>query len=197
MKTIVSISLVVSLLCGTAFAGKSRVDRFPKVGPHYPIFTVEKNENPGNILVLFTKLDNNCLLKNESGKTVFDMYWLMNRSSYKPTHHLIKKGVYERLTLVPSNPQTFYVKVNDLKEVNADLQDPRLIVEVERFKGDCQVKALLTLGPSDKYTKIQLTSIYSEAKKTAMPPFRKLVSVTLKGINLKTGAKVSRTYLAK
>ena len=125
------------------------------------------------------------------------MYWLMNRSSYKPTHALIKKGVRERLQVVPSNSQAFYVRVNDLKEVNSDLTDPRLIIEADKVNGTCKVRSWLTLGPSNKYAKIQLSSIYSEAVKTVVPPFRKLVSVTLIGVDVNTGAKVSRKYLAK
>lgn len=195
MKSTVMLFLFVMLGFESAMA--TRVDNIPDVGSHYRLFTVEKNENPGNILVLYTKLDGNCNIQNESKSPVFDMYWLMNRATYKPTHSLIKKGVRERLQLVPSNAQTFYVKVNDLKEVNSDLSDPRLIVEADKLKGQCKVRSLLTLGPSNKYAKIQLSSIYTEAVKTVVPPFRKLVSVTLNGVDVNTGAKVSRKYLAK
>jgi hypothetical protein len=195
MKSTVLLFLFV--LLGFESAMATRVDNIPAIGTHYRLFTVEKNENPGNILVLYTKLDGNCYIQTESRLPVFDMYWLMNRSSYKPTHALIKKGVRERLQVVPSNSQAFYVRVNDLKEVNSDLTDPRLIIEADKVNGTCKVRSWLTLGPSNKYAKIQLSSIYSEAVKTVVPPFRKLVSVTLIGVDVNTGAKVSRKYLAK
>lgn len=195
MKKISIILLFITL--GLESAKAARVDTIPAVGTHYSLFTVEKNENPENILVLYTKVDNNCYIRNESAGPVFDMYWLMNRSSYKPTHALIKKGVRERLVVVPSNAYSFYVKVNDLKEVNSDLRDPRLIIETNKTNGQCQVRSLVTLGPSNNYARIQLNSIYTEAVKTVVPPFRKVVSVTLKGVDINTGARVNRKYLAK
>lgn len=175
----------------------AQVDNIPAVGRHYRLFTVEKNENPENILVLFTKLDANCHFKEESDAPVFDMYWLMNRSSYKPTHSLIKSGVKERLQLIPTSPDSFFVQINDLKEVNSDLTDRRMTVATDKVQGQCKVQSTLNLGPSDKYAKIQLNSIYSESVKVITPPFYKLKSVTLNGVDINTGAKVSRKYLAK
>ena len=74
---------------------------------------------------------------------------------------------------------------------------PALITAVCKITCILVVEYCFSLGPSNKYAKIQLSSIYTEAVKTVVPPFRKLVSVTLNGVDVNTGAKVSRKYLAK
>lgn len=193
-------SLILFILAALGFqaAMAQQITSIPQVGGHYPLFTFEKNENPQNILVLYTKLDNNCHVVEEAQAPIFDMYWLMDHLSYKPTNSLIKSGVKDRLQVITANDLNgFYIEINDLKEVNSDLRDPRLTVTTEKFQGKCKVRSLFTLGPSDNNATMQLVSIYSEATKTVMPPFRKLKSVTLNGINTQTGAKVSRKYLAK
>lgn len=190
--------LFVLATLGVQASMAQQITSISAVGGHYQLFTFEKNENPQNILVLFTKLDQNCHVTEESNVPVFDMYWLMNRISYKPTNSMIKSGVKDRLAVIPANnADGFYIQINDLKEVNSDLLDPRLTVVTDKAQGQCKVRSLMTLGPSDNNAKIQLVSIYSEAVKTLVPPFRKLKSVTLNGINIVSGAKISRKYLAK
>src|SRR5437868_10402489 len=126
----------------------------PEIGSHYPIFKVEKNENPENIMIVYTKLDANCHLQVDSstaGNPVFDFYWLMNRQTYKPVNSLIKSSVKDRLRVAPANnSDTFMAQLNDLKEVDSDIRDPRLTVTSEaNSQGQCQVHPYLTLGPSD------------------------------------------------
>lgn len=193
-----SLILFILTVLGFQTATAQLNNAISEVGSHYPLFTFEKNENPQNILVLYTKLDNNCHVSEDAHIPVFDMYWLMDRLTYKPTNSLIKSGIKDRLQVIPTNEsEGFYIVINDLKEVNSDLKDPRLTVIADKQQGQCKVRSLFNLGPSDKNATIQLTSIYSEATKTVVPPFRKLKSVTLNGINALTGAKISRKYLAK
>jgi hypothetical protein len=193
-----SLILLILAVLGFQTAMAQQISSIPEVGGHYPLFTFEKNENPQNILVLYTKLDNNCHVVEEAHLPVFDMYWLMDRLKYKPTNSMIKSGIKDRLQVVPTEAAAgFYILINDLKEVNSDLRDPRLTVIAEKQQSRCKVRSLFTLGPSDKSATMQLISIYSEATKTLVPPFRKLKSVTLNGINAVTGAKISRTYFAK
>lgn len=195
MKTL---ALFILMTLGVQAAMAQQISSISEVGGHYPLFTFEKNENPQNILVLFTKLDHNCHVSEESNVPVFDMYWLMNRISYKPTNSMIKSGVKDRLQLIPANGvDGFYIRINDLNEVNSDLRDPRLTVIADKVQGQCSVNSFFTLGPSDNNAKLKLVSIYSEAVKTLVPPFRKLKSVTLNGINAVTGVKISRKYFAK
>lgn len=172
-----------------------------QLGTHAVLFTFEKNENPENIMIVYTKLDGACQVvidpKNQASP-VFDMYWLMNGANYKPVNGLIKSGVISRLQVVPGKSQyTFQIQINDLKELQTDAKDPKLTVVSQKTpKGDCEVKSYFTLGASDKDATMQVQTIYSEASKTFLPPFRKLRSVTLKGLDTQTGAKISRTYKA-
>jgi len=193
-----SLLLFLVTVLSVQSATANEVNSIPEIGGHFPLFTFEKNENPENILVLFTKLDTNCHVNEVANTPIFDMYWLMNRNSYKPTNSMIKSGVKDRLQLMTANNANgFFIQINDLKEVNSDLRDPRLSVMTDKVQGQCKVDSFFTLGPSDNNAKIKLVSIYSEAVKTLKPPFRKLKSVTLNGINVATGKKLSRKYLAK
>ncbi|RYZ80955.1 MAG: hypothetical protein EOP06_24365 [Proteobacteria bacterium] len=150
-------------------------------------------------MVVYTKLDDNCELQKENGSPVLDFYWMMKGSDYKPLHSAIKSGIRDRLQLLPTaHNDRFMVQINDLKEVQTDIEDPRItVVGQPDKKGGCQVHALMTLGASDKNAVVQLTSIYSDASKTFLPPFRKLKSITIHGTDVKTGEKVDRTYNAK
>lgn len=191
------IILMIATL-GFQQAMAQQITSISEIGNHYEIFDVEKNENPQNILIAYTKLDDSCHVVEAGNTPTFDVYWMMNRQSYKPTHPMIKSGIMDRLQVQPADGDNgFYVRINDLKEVNADLHDPRLSVVTQKSAHGCQVHSYLTLGPSDKNITIDLQSIYSESAKTMMPPFRRVLSITLNGTNVATGEKISRKYLAK
>ena len=173
-----------------------------QIGEHSILFTFEKNENPQNIMIVYTKLDGACQIvvdPNEQASPTFNMYWLMSSNAYKPVHSLIKSGVFDRLEVMPAKTHdSFQIQINDLKELQTDVPDPKLnVVAQKSAKGACEVKSYFTLGPSDKNATMQVQAIYSDASKTLLPPFRKLKSVTLRGLNSKTGEKISRTYKAR
>lgn len=171
------------------------------IGAHYRVITVEKSINPENIMVVYTKVDSHCRFITDPAQRdqpVFDFYWLMNRKSYKPVHKLIKGEVRKRLEfeLDPSDRhQSFYVRMNDMKEVHHDLRDNRLNVRSENVGGKCVVSATMTLGPSAGNAKIYLSKVYSEAKKGLIMP--SLVSISLTGKDVNSGKTISKTYKAK
>ena len=172
------------------------------IGEHQRLLLFEKNENPQNVMVVYTKINGGCsLAKGDNGLPVFDFYWLMDGVKYKPVHPLIKAGIRDRLEFqagsAGTGTQDFYVRINDLKEVKNDLPDPRLHVELQSEGTTCAVDARIQLGPSDQGRVLKVESIYSEAKKTFLPPFRKLIAVTLRGVDAKTGENVERRYQGK
>lgn len=172
------------------------------VGDHSRILVFKKNENPQNIMIVYTKLDSHCRIQRQGAQPLFDFYWLMNGRDYKPVHSMIKDGIRERLQLDAkrvADPKTsFWVNLNDMKEMNHDLENPRLLVRSSKDSaGRCAVEALITLGASDRKAVVRLTDIYAEATKTFLPPFRRVVAVTVNGVDVKTGKKISRTYRAK
>ena len=191
--------LVLLLLGHRAFAGA--ISDIPQVGPHYRILTLEKNENPQNIAVIYTQLDKAChFLKDSKGQPVFDFYWLMDRTRYKPMNWLLKSGVHRRFEMSEAKATTsvidaFNVKINDLKEMKTDLTGIQLLVETKKNSlGECEVENSLPLGASDQGSVVKVEKIFAEGKRTWRYPFREVVALTLQGVNLKSGEKVDRTY---
>ena len=179
----------------TAFAAveaSGREVNLAPIGAHYPIFIVEKSENPQNVLVAYTKLDAKCRVERDvrTGEPLLDYYWMMDGQTYKPVHRLIKSGIRERLRVeAPSRKNDdFFIRIKDLKELQQDIENPVLQVEAHPVgkkaagpNSKCAVSAAIKLGPSDKNRLLHLHAIYTESAKSIVPPFRKVKSVTLKG----------------
>lgn len=197
-------SLAVALLAASMLrVATAEVTDIPELGAHQPILVVGKNVNPQNIMVIYTKVGaDGRFLTNpaDRGRPVFDFYWLMDGKTYKPVNGTIKKEIRRRFECQPSpsdRASHFVINVNDLKEVNADLKDPKVDVYATGSSGARDVEAQMTLGPSDGNMRIKLSSIYTEGR--ALPPA--VYSVTLKGEEIVdgkvTGKKVVRRYEAK
>lgn len=190
-------------LAALPFAGAqaAELSNMAPIGSHYRVITVEKSINPENIMVVYTKVDSQCRFLTDPAQRdqpVFDFYWLMDRKNYKPVHKLIKGEVRKRMEFQidrEDRHNSFYVNLNDMKEVRHDLKDNRLHVRSEMVEGKCQVSASMTLGPSAGNAKIHLNKVYSEAKKGLIMP--SLVSITLSGKDVTSGKAVSKTYKAK
>lgn len=173
------------------------------IGRHVPIFIVEKSENPQNVLVAYTKLAPGCgLSRDPQNRSValLDFYWMMARRDYKPVHPLIKRGIRGRIEVAGTSNDgpAFSIRMNDLSELRHDISVPVLTVTAVAAKdGGCDVVSTLRLGPSDHNRVLNLTSLYTESKKTFFPPFRKVVAVTLNGLDAATGEVIRRRYVAK
>lgn len=162
------------------------------------LFILEKNRNPENIMVIYTQLDSECRVQKKRGGSdaiVFDFHWLMNRKDFKKVNPIIKQEIRKRLELLPSSDtHSFSVLMNDLKELDTDIKDFKLVVNAYKEKGKCVADSILKLGESDKNKKIKLESIYAESKGFLMPT---VVAVTVKGTDVSTGEKVTRKYMGK
>jgi len=198
------VSLAASLLTVSMLRfAAAEVTNIPEVGAHQPILTVGKNVNPQNLLVVYTKVDaKGRFLANpaDQDRPVFDFYWLMDGKDHKPVNSLIKNEIGRRFECQssPSDRAThFVINVNDLKEVNSDIKEPKVDVYANGSGRARDVEAQMTLGPSDGNMRIKLSSIYTEGR--AFPPA--VYSVTLKGEEIVdgklTGKKVARKYEAK
>jgi hypothetical protein len=134
------------------------------------LFVVEKSKNPQNILVVYCKVNPHCEFQRiaDAGRDhLYDLYWLMNGTTYKRTHPVIKKIVRKRF--VPQKAternRSFDVLLTDLKELIHDL--PSDIVRVDAYRspdGRCRVRAVIQLGPSGDNRAMQIESIYSKAR---------------------------------
>lgn len=168
----------------------------PEIGKHYPVFIFEKNENPQNILVTYVKLNRDCRFESdpESGRPVFDFYWLMDRKRYKPVHPMIKSGIRQRLEFVSQSEdsKSFTLRLSELNQIDPSLKSTDVVIRTLKKGSKCLVEGVVGLGSPQE--KMRLESIYSESKKTIFPPFRKVESVTLTGFTLAGGEKITRTY---
>lgn len=194
---------IFALLLAARAAAGTAIASVPEIGPHYKVVTVKKSVHPQNDLVVYTRLDEHCRVVREGKRKrpVFDFYWLMDHSRYKPVNPLIKSGIRKRLEVedgaaAGGGPDTFYVRLNELKEVEHDLgPNPRLSVRAAKTAKGCAAEARMTLGPSDQDAEIRLDEIYSEAELKGRFS-AKVKAVTLKGVNVKTGKRVVRVYRA-
>ena len=134
------------------------------------LFVVEKSKNPQNILVVYCKVNSHCEFQRiaDAGRDhLYDVYWLMNGTTYKRTHPVIKKIARKRFIAQKAAVQTssFDVRLADLKELIHDL--PSNMVRVDAYRspdGRCRIRALLQLGPSGANRTMQIDSIYSKAR---------------------------------
>lgn len=197
------ICLAFSVFVATAWhAGSAEVANIPEIGVHQPILIVEKNVNSQNKLVVYTKVDaNGRFMADPSApdRPLLDFYWLMDGRTYKPVNGVIKKEIRKRFTAEWSRKNRadhFIVNVNDLKEVKADIKEPRMEIYARETDGGTRAEAQMNLGPSDGNRRIRLSAIHTEGR--ALPPA--VDSVTLKGEEIVngslTGGKVTRTYSA-
>ncbi len=191
-------TFVATALC----TGAVQTANIPEIGVHQPVLIVEKNVNPQNKMVVYTRLDANGRFmtdRSNRNRPVLDFYWLMGGRNYKAVNPLIKNEIRKRFTgqwSANDRAASFTVYVNDLKEVNSDIKDPKMEIYARETDGGTNVEAQMNLGPSDGNMRIRLSSIYTEGR--AFPPA--VDSVTLKGEELVngnlTGRKVSRRYSA-
>lgn len=189
------------VLCGASVQTENPAE----VGPHYRLFTFEKNENPQNIMIIYTKLDSDCrFVENPKNKRqpLMDFYWLMDRSRFKPVHPLIKSGIRSRLEVETSfdygrSRNHFVVQINDLKKIDPHLQATHLEVRSEKTGGHCEVHSVLNITPEEPTAAFEVDKIFSESEKTWLPPFRHVLSLTISGVNLQTGQKIEKKFTAK
>lgn len=176
------------------------IERAP-IGSHVPLLTLEKNENPQNVLIIYTKLDSTCRIEIKDEEPTLSEYWLMDRARYKRVNPLIVRGIEKRIKVVdevPADQHSFQVRLSDFTELEHDLgSDPLITVRSEGQPGHCEAVAILHMGASDQYRSIQIDRVYAKSEKKLLPPFRRLVELTISGADLATGEKFSRSFQQK
>jgi hypothetical protein len=191
--------IAVMILMRPIFVWAFEVRGLNEVGVHQQILSIEKSRHPQNILVVYTKVDEKCqFIVDSSNRPVFDFYWLLNRTSYKPLNSTLKSEIEKRIELradsAAGSSKSFYVSLNDLETINHDIPDPRLKVTSVLQDNKCSTQSLMQLGPSDHNAMVRVDSFYGESVGYLRP---RIISVTLKGVNVETGAAIVRTYKAK
>lgn len=132
------------------------------------IFSVNKSYNPENVMIIHSQTDHDCKFvtspKNNEGNYL-EFYWMMNSGrSKKEVHSLIRSEIKKRFQFlgINSTRDSFRIRMGDLNELSHDLTQPVIEVVSEMNQGECEVKAILTLGASARYKKIDLDKTYCE-----------------------------------
>lgn len=193
---------ILFLICSAFQRVTAQSREIPEIGRHETVLIFEKNINPQNILILWTKLNEDCTFKlssKEPSVPVLDLYWLLDRERYKKVHSMIRKRIRQRIEISKMDkPNLFQVQFTDLKELETDLKEPTFTVVAKMgTSGRCEIKTTMQLGPSDSNQAIELQKIYSETRRSFRPPFHQLKSITLFGIDLENGQSIEKKYLAQ
>lgn len=160
------------------------------------LFTVEKSKNPQNILVVYCVVNSQCEFERilDAGQNhLFDMYWLMDGTTYKRTHPIIKKLARKRFIAqnAADRGNRFDVLLADLKELVHDL--PSDIIHVDAYRdgnGRCRVRARIQLGPSGGHRTLQIESIYSKTRTLIGIPIG-IHYIELRGIDVESSRPLS------
>lgn len=165
-------------------------------GEKVRLFTVEKSKNPQNILVVYCVVNDRCEFERipDAGRDhLFDMHWLMDGTTYKRTHPIIKKMARKRFIAqnAANHIDRFDVLLADLKELVHDL--PSDIVHVDTYRdgnGRCRVRARIQLGPSGGRRTLQIESIYSSTRTLIGIPIG-IHYIELRGIDVENNRPLS------
>lgn len=140
-------------LARPSMTGKA-VTNVGDIGEHYPLFLVEKSHHPGNITVVYTKLDPHCRVLPDRAHgfmPTLDFYWLMDESSYKPMAGPLKDGVRKRLQFTDAHwqqvdPTSFAVRTDDLSHVQHDIPNPTVQIKAAPQRGSLRGHRLADPG---------------------------------------------------
>ncbi len=201
LTTLLALMAALMISAAASISNAATVIERGPIGAHVPILTLEKSENPQNQLIVYTKLDPSCRLLVEDEQPVLSEYWLMNGQTYKRVNPLIVRGIekrIQRVTEVPFDPNSFQIRLGDFTELQHDLgSDPLITIRSEGRPGHCEAYAVLQLGASDHHRALRLERVFAKSEKKLLPPFRRLVELTVIGADVTTGERVSRTFQQK
>lgn len=191
MKTKTLLTLAFAVVSITSYANTER-----------KLFTMEKNHNQENLMIIHTQTDKDCRFiksaKNAEGNYV-EFYWLMEGKNKKEVHPMIRSEIKNRVQFqgINAGRDSFKVKLNDLSEVRHDLTDTTMEVMSEVVNGNCVVKSVLTLGASGKYRKMDLNRTFCDVSKNMVGVPNGCNNLILEGTDVATGESLKVTFKKK
>lgn len=189
------------------FSGVAKASSPGLEGNAHSILFLEKNVNPQNVMVVYTRLDTSCrpLIDLETGTATTGFYWLMDRQKYKPVSPFIVDAIKERI--VPQNiyqpsphESYFNLSFSYFEELGIDLNNINLFVYSAKNTQSqkCVAATYMKLGPEDGNVIIKIKSIYIESEKPSLFNLRpKVHSIRVSGIDEQTGEKLTKNFLSK
>jgi hypothetical protein len=167
------------------------------------LFTLEKNYNPQNILVIHGQTDKDCKFvtsPKNAERNFVEFYWSMNLGNEKKeVHPAIRDEIKNRFKFLgaTSARDSFRMRLNDLTEVKHDLVDTSLEVQSELLNGKCNVKSILVLGASSKYKKINIQRLFCDVSKNLVGIPNGCNYIELHGQDADNGEKISVKFNRK
>jgi hypothetical protein len=160
------------------------------VGPHHRLFRFDKNENSQNVMYAFTRASAECRFERKNGKPLVDFYWLMEGSRFKSPHPLVESGIARRLkfsdleSTASGEIDAFSARIEPSKAERSKIEDAIIRVTSLKTSAGCRVTTSVSyLSPEGEKKAMELKSIKAETRKTWIPPFRKIVSITFNGVD--------------
>lgn len=190
--------IILPLLANLDSSWAAEINEISELGRHHRILILEKSENPQNQIAVFTKVDRQCRFINEDTGTkrpLLDFYWLLDRKRYKPIGRFAKYRVRKKIFVEPTyeaNAESFFISSDMINRFHPDLRQSRIEIKAKIRNGICDVSAVAHLKGSK--SPLKLEKVYSELRKTILPPFRKVLSITLNGESDDSGVKIRKTY---
>lgn len=204
-------SLLASFSIGTASLSAEPLSE------RHTLFVLEKSYNFQNVLVVYALLDESCRFQaTANGGRPVNFYWLMNANDpgspvwEKQPHPLIIRETNKRLGFDSwrSNPEwgapavhsvglrgtspalqnSFQVTLADLEHyVDHDLGHVTVEVTAEKHHGTCGVSSYIDLGRAGGNRRLELRSVYGQAKTRLGVPLRAVEYIELSGVDAATG----------
>lgn len=167
------------------------------------LFTMEKNHNAENVMMIHTQTDNDCKFITSSKnneKNYVEFYWIMNNGKEtKEVHSMIRSEIKKRVKFegINESRDSFKIRLNDLSELRHDLSDTTMEVVSEIINGKCAVRSIMTLGPSSKYRKIDLNRTYCDVSKNLVGIPNGCNFLEIDGVDIHNGESVKVRFKKK
>lgn len=167
------------------------------------LFTLEKDYNPENKVIVHTQTDQDCrftVYSKNVEQNYVDFYWSMNNGrEFKDIHPMIRSEIKKRVEFLGMNDRadSFKIRLSDFSELNHDLPTSQLEVSSELTQGVCRVRAIVVLGGSSAYRKIDLKRTYCEVSKNLFGIPNGCMALQLEGRDIATGENIRVRFLKK
>lgn len=195
MRSVVLKALTFVLFAQVAHSAQTET-RLEQVGSHYPLLNFKKSENSQNVLIAYTKLSESCSFEKLEDEPLIDFYWLMDGSRFKKTHPLIKRNIRNRLEAFNVNERadSFALRLTGSDKEREKLKDVQIEVTSKKKGERCEIETIAHLSKDSSVEPIRLQAIQSETKRTFLPPFHKVKSITFVGEGIRTRQMVSQQF---
>ncbi len=167
------------------------------------LFTMEKNHNPENIMMIHTQTDEDCKFISSSKNreaNLIEFYWMMNHGkSKKEVHSMIRSEIKKRVQFHNFGDfgDSFKISLSDLNELRHDLSETSIEVTSQMSEGNCIVKSVIDLGASGQNKRMDLKRTFCEVSKNIVGIPNGCRVLHLEGTDVDTGEPLKIRFKKK